>query len=941
MTQRRTKNAVVVLAGLAFAALGIYNIALKATFAPMDDGVFWTASPQGLVASRVAPGGPAARIGVRAGDVLLAVDGEEVLSPDQLEATLAARRPGERLEYALLRQDERRALSLAVQPARQGNVSAFYYLSLAGFFSLVVGTVVMLRRPAERTSLHFYAVCVLFFLMYSISYTGKLSSGDWVLFWADHLATLFLPVVYLHFCLAFPERRLHARRLWIVPALYMPALVVTGASVAGQALLARGEDPATLWGIVETIDRLKPLYFGVLFALAFAVLLRSHRRARSVVARRQVKWLVWGTAAGVFPFLAFYALPFALGREPGLAMQLVGYGPLALIPLSLAYAVVKHRLMDVELMFRRGLGYVLAVAVIVGLALLTVGVTDVLWEEPHATLVALLSALVVVLLFTPVKERIMEALERLSYKERYSSRKALVTLAEDLNADLDLERTSERLLEGIGAALGLREMALFLPGEDGQFGPYRARGVPKDAPERPRLSAPGLVERLCAGQPVEVEAAGSESGELAAYGLAWLFPCRVKSELIAVLGVGRKDGLEPLDSEEVYVLKAVAAQAASAILNGRLYRSLTEKAEELRELKEYNESILESLDSGIVVLDLEGRIVRWNRAMEALDGRRRLAVLGRTLDAVFPSAFLEALRGSLVVGDREEIAHIYKLHLPSSDGRSLMVNVAIAPFQNSPGDRVGTILILDDVTARVRLEEQLQHAEKMASVGLLAAGVAHEVNTPLAGISSYAQLLRGQMEETDPRQQVLEKIEKQSFRAAKIINGLLNFSRSSGTEFDRVDVNKVLFDVLSLVEHQLEGSRIRVRRELAESLPPVRGNENRIQQVFFNLILNARDAMPSGGWLTLATSCSDDTVVVEVRDTGHGIRREHIRRIYDPFFTTKSIGQGTGLGLSVSYGIVQEHGGAIFVESAPGQGTTFQVALPALVAVQTKPAEVR
>ncbi len=941
MIQRRTKNALVVLAGLALATLGLYNIVLKATFAPMDDGIFWTASAQGLVASRVAPGGPGARAGVRAGDVLLAVDGEEVLSPERLDATLAARRPGERLEYALLRQNDRRALSLPVQPLRQGNVSAFYYLSLAGFFSLVVGTVVMLRRPADRTSLHFYAVCVLFFLMYSISYTGKLSPGDWVLFWADHLATLFLPVVYLHFCLTFPERRLHARRLWIVPALYMPALVVTGASVMGLSLLARGEEPATLWGIVETIGRLKPLYFGVLFALAFAVLLRSYRRARSIVARRQVKWLVWGTAAGVFPFLAFYALPFALGREPGLPMQLVGYGPLALIPLSLAYAVVKHRLMDVELMFRRGLGYVLAVAVIIGLALLTVGVTDVLWEEPHATLVALLSALVVVLLFTPVKERIREALERLSYKERYSSRKALVTLAEDLNADLDLERTSERLLEGIGAALGLREMALFLPGEDGHFGPYRARGVPKDAPVRPRLAAPGLVDRLSAGQPVEVDAAGSESGELAAYGLAWLFPCRVKSELIAVLGVGRKDGLEPLDSEEVYVLKAVAAQAASAILNGRLYRSLTEKAEELRELKEYNESILESLDSGIVVLDLEGRIVRWNRAMEALDGRRRLAVLGRTLDAVFPSAFLEALRGSLVVGDHEEIAHIYKLHLPSSDGRSLMVNVAIAPFQNSPGERVGTILILDDVTARVRLEEQLQHAEKMASVGLLAAGVAHEVNTPLAGISSYAQLLRGQMEEQDPRQQVLEKIEKQSFRAAKIINGLLNFSRSSGTEFDRVDVNKVLLDVLSLVEHQLEGSRIRVRRELAESLPPVRGNENRIQQVFFNLVLNARDAMPSGGWLTLATSCSDDTVVVEVKDTGHGIRREHIRRIYDPFFTTKGIGQGTGLGLSVSYGIVQEHGGAIFVESAPGQGTTFQVALPALVVAQAAPAEAR
>jgi two-component system, NtrC family, sensor kinase len=430
---------------------------------------------------------------------------------------------------------------------------------------------------------------------------------------------------------------------------------------------------------------------------------------------------------------------------------------------------------------------------------------------------------------------------------------------------------------------------------------------------------------------VDVDSLPAEHPELAASGLAWLFPCRVKGEVIAVLGVGRRDGLDPLNSEEVDTLKTLAAQAATAIMNGRLFRSLTEKAEELRGLKEYNENILESLDSGIVVLDLEGRVVRWNRAMEGLDGRPRTETLGRALDAVFPAPFLEALRGSLVLGDDEEIAHIYKLHFPAAQGRSLMVNVSVAPFQAAPGERHGTILIIDDMTARVRLEEQLQHAEKMASVGLLAAGVAHEVNTPLAGISSYTQLLRGQLDEADPRQQVLEKIEKQSFRAAKIINGLLNFSRSSGTEFERVDVNKVLADVLSLVEHQLEGSRIRVRRELAPRLPPVRGNENRIQQVFFNLVLNARDAMPSGGWLTLRTRAEADTVTVEVSDTGHGIRREHIRRIYDPFFTTKGIGKGTGLGLSVSYGIVQEHGGAIFVESAPGQGTTFQVALPALV----------
>ena len=933
MRSRRFKNAVVVAVGLALAGLGVANLVLKASFTLMDDGAFWRETAQGLVATRIAPGGPADAAGVRVGDVLVAVDGEEALRPSRLESLLAERRTGERTSYTLLRESERRVLEVVVRPLARGNVSAFYYLSLAGFFCLVVGTVVLLRRPADRAALHFYAVCGLFFLAYSTSYTGSLTRFDWLLFWIDSLAVLFLPAVFLHFCLAFPERRPRTSRTWLVPALYLPALVVTGAGAMSHALAASGEEQGALWAIVEAIDRAEPLYFAAYFTLAVAVLVDSYRRTRGLVPRRQVKWLLWGTAAGTFPFLAFYALPWALGRQPGLALELAGYGPLALIPLSLAYAVVKHRLMDVELLFRRALGYVLAVAVIVGLALLTVGVTDVLWEEPHTTLIALLSAVVVVLAFSPVKTRIQEALDRLFYKERSSWRKALVRLSEDLNADLDLERTSERLLEGIGAALGLREMALLLPDAGGDLVPFRSHGVPRTGEGRPRIGkGTPLLEWLSAGQAVDIDQSPVDTPQLVASGLAWLFPCRVKGEVIAVLGVGRKDGLDPLNSEEVDTLKTLAAQAATAIMNGRLYRSLAEKADELRGLKDYNENILESLDSGIVVLDLEGRVVRWNRAMEGLYGRARAEVLGQTLDSVFPEAFLEALRGSLVLGDHDEISHVYKLHLPAADGRSQMVNLSVAPFQAAPGERCGTILILDDVTARVRLEEQLQHTEKMASVGLLAAGVAHEVNTPLAGISSYTQLLRGQLDEQDPRQQVLEKIEKQSFRAAKIINGLLNFSRSSGTEFDRVDVNKVLADVLALVEHQLDGSRIRVRRELAERLPAVRGNENRIQQVFFNLILNARDAMPSGGWLTLRTRADDDeTVVVEVGDTGHGIRREHIRRIYDPFFTTKGIGKGTGLGLSVSYGIVQEHGGAIFVESDPGHGTTFQVALPAHV----------
>jgi two-component system, NtrC family, sensor kinase len=216
----------------------------------------------------------------------------------------------------------------------------------------------------------------------------------------------------------------------------------------------------------------------------------------------------------------------------------------------------------------------------------------------------------------------------------------------------------------------------------------------------------------------------------------------------------------------------------------------------------------------------------------------------------------------------------------------------------------------------------------MAAIGLLAAGVAHEVNTPLTGISSFTQLLLERSDANDPRTELLEKIERQTFRAAKIINSLLNLARPSGNDAAPVDLNGIVGDVLSLLEHQFKLGHVQVRRELASPAVVVRGVEYKLQQVFLNLFLNARDAMPKGGWLTVSTAFNGSEAIVEVADTGTGIPSEHLARIYDPFFTTKPEGRGTGLGLSVSYGIVQEHGGTLSCESHPGQGTRFRLTLP-------------
>jgi two-component system NtrC family sensor kinase len=351
-----------------------------------------------------------------------------------------------------------------------------------------------------------------------------------------------------------------------------------------------------------------------------------------------------------------------------------------------------------------------------------------------------------------------------------------------------------------------------------------------------------------------------------------------------------------------------------ALENARLYRSLEQKATEYQSLKDFSENIIESINVGVVVEDVDGGIVGWNRALETLTGRSRWETLGRRTAEIIPAEFLQRLLDN---------RHLYK-----QPWNGLTVNFSATSLVDKAGATRGTLIIIDNITDRIRLEDQLVQTEKLTSIGLLAAGVAHEVNTPLAVISSYSQMLRKDISPEDSRHKILEKITKQTFRASEIVNSLLNFSRTSATEFAEVDIHQVINETLSLLEHQFKTARVRVDRELKADCPMTFGNAGKLQQVFLNLFVNAKDAMPEGGELRILTEESDSKIEILVQDTGIGISRENVKKIYDPFFTTKAAGKGTGLGLSVSYGIIQEHSGSISVESRPGVGTSFKLELP-------------
>jgi PAS domain S-box-containing protein len=940
-----TKPALPIVVVSVLLCLGVANIAARVQWHEVEDGVWWTATPEGVAVSDIAEGTAAASSGLQRGDLLLAIDDRPVQRVQDVLDALHGANGDATLRYTVLRLGTREVFDVRVAPIPNGAGSLYYVLAAVGIFTLLVGGAVRLRRPRDPATLHFFWLSVAFFGLFTFSFSGRLDRLDWIFFWADEVSILALPPMFLHFTLVFPERP----RRWtggtrgraLAAMLYVPAVAL---GIARIVAVTRGDSNGPLFAwLTDTLDRFEFFYLAACLIGGLIGLMRAVSQVRTITGRRQLRWSVWGTAFGAGPFAVFYALPYAIGATPSVPMELSAI-PLGLIPLAYASAIVRYRLMDIEVIVKRTLVYTAALSAIVAMYVVLLQLVERTFVRGanNPWVLALLATLVAVLLAPPVKDFVQNMLDRAFYRDRYDYRRALVGFARDLNSDLDLHRLAERLVSRVVETLLVDRMALMVEDEVApHFGSVRSSGFGDGFP--PALAQrSGIGSRLLGGyvvaldDPMAVSRFAVEEIEFwRDAGLYYFVPCVAKEGTIAVLALGRKDTGEPLNSEDMALLSAVAGQIATALENARLYRQLHTKALELDRLRAFNENILESLDDGLLVLGLDDRIVRWNHALEQLYGVSREDATGRAFDDVFDPVFVEAIRTAR--RDAPAGATLSRMPLAgrhAGEGRQLIVNAAVIPLRAvdpAGTTTVGSIVILEDVTARVQLEEQLQISEKMASIGLLAAGVAHEVNTPLTGISSFTQMLLEGADPQDPKTRLLEKIERQTFRAAKIVNGLLNLSRpaqAAVSERAPVNVNVVIGEVLALLEHQFAQHSIKVRRELSDESLTVLGMEHKLQQVFLNLFLNARDAMPKGGWLSVTTRQDDGRVVAEVSDTGSGIPNEYLSRIYDPFFTTKTLGQGTGLGLSITYGIVREHEGSIDCESGIGQGTRFILSFP-------------
>jgi two-component system NtrC family sensor kinase len=921
---------VLALATLAAVIYAWINFRQREIFEIPDDGVAWLDTTTGAKAWNVTPNSPAARAGVRPEDILIAIDDSAVHNQVQVTKRLFRAGLWTQVRYKLVRDGREFETRLITVPAEKP-ASIENYERVVGLLYLFIGLFIFIRRWNAPRAIHFYVFCLVSFVLFAFHYTGKLDAFDYEIYWAKIASLMLAPALLFHFALVFPERAEGTAKSFLKLALVYgpPSLLIL--FHVGVALNALGFVP---WlGSRILLDKIEYSYLAIYFLAAALTFYKSFREAPSGVLRQQLKWLTFGTLAGTLPFGLMYVIPFVLDAVPPTWTKFSALS-LVLIPLCFGYAIIRYRLMDVDIIFKRGLAYTAATAAIASIYFALIAlIAEISHAQTTGPVGGMIAIVIAAFLFQPFREWIQARLDRFFYRDRLDYRRTLIEFGRTLTNEVRFDPMLGSVMDRISQTLLVDRLAIFMedPLQPGQMRLARSMGVrlsePMDLtflePARPEFARGALFfESPRAARDVS----DSVRQTLEQLDLNYFVPCRIRERTVAVLGLGKTVDGDFLSSDDVELVQTIAGYVAVALDNAQLYNSLEQKALEIARLKDFSENIVESLNVGVLAVDLGGIVESWNTRMEQLFNVPRNEAVGHQLRALLPEELASEIAARR---DEEQITGIYKQRL-HHQGKVLTMNVSITPLVSKSGDRIGRLLLFDDVTQRERMEEQMSQTEKLTSLGLLAAGVAHEVNTPLAVISNYIQMLAKQMPEGDPRQGIIEKIVKQTFRASEIVNNLLNFSRTSATELADLDVNRVVEETLSLVAHPLKTSQIQVVKQLGPTLPAVRGSANKLQQVFLNLFLNARDAMPGGGMLEVRTTAHNGSVEVEVVDTGAGIPREHIHRIFDPFFTTKASGRGTGLGLSVSYGIIKEHAGKIDVRSTPGKGTSFHVEFPAV-----------
>ncbi len=870
----------------ALAAVGLSVAVVSAVhtvrgFFRLDFPVTWVEA--GIRVDAAPPGSSGAAAGLAAGDLVVRIDGRALTEVERPLRRLAVGR--HRIE--VVRRDGSRLETVLAPPPHVDPVWISRTLVALAGFACALFTLARNPKPEAPTF-------------------ALLATAALVLAAVPHRTAAALPALgFLHHAAGGSVGYLLLRFFWQFPGRRPPRPLVDVAA-AGLALLA-GTSAVAPWG-----SSLWPHLAVLLRAIFVAALvagaaLQAHRWRRSVrvaAVRRQIEWASLGMVVGLTPYVALVLLPRLLGI-PVAAYSWLAVLPVVAVPLGFTAALFEHRLWDLEPITRDALTATLMV-VTAGLAF---AVLDHALPAGGAlsgsirSLLAFVTGVALVALLIPARRQVGAILDRWLYHGRPAPRWLLTHSARDLARSTQPSEIVHSLVRALREGLEVEPISAYLHDGRGRFRVVEgAAGVPGRLPESV-LDAPYPASEEAALLHTEHELR---------------VPLERGGTVHGLLYVGRRRGIFPLGREAREVVEAFAAQAALGLESARLLAGLRRQAEEYRILHANTQRIIESSAAGILVCDTTGRILSTNaRAAELLDTPSR-DLGGRPLSSLveLPQAWRERL---------PERATGVEARTLADPPRFVLVTVSALELES--GQFGGRVVVLQDVTELRHLEERLREERRLAALGRLASGLAHEINTPLTGIASYAQMLAGLTPDDDPRADLVRKIERQSFRVSRIVANLLQLARGTGGRREVVDAAAAARAAALEVAETLEASG-RVRVEAPTRPVRVSAFPGALELVVGNLVRNALEASGPDGQVSVWVGARDGQTVVEVTDTGPGIPEELREKVFEPFFTTRSERGGTGLGLAISRDIIRQLGGEIELESPPEGGTVVRFRLP-------------
>lgn len=745
-----------------------------------------------------------------------------------------------------------------------------------------------------------------------------------------------IPAAFFRFTQAYPTSS-----SWPPPALLYVAFLI-GAALAFLSLttsLVVYDVSMTPLGITRKSGALYPVfafYFLACWIAALALFIVKWRRARGL-ARAQLQYLGIGlvissggaiTTNLVVPLLTGHSWYSWLGP----------YFVLVLIAL-VAHAIIRHRLMNTRLIIRQGVTYLLAVAISAGVFVALVDLASVLSalgppDLPLWTEVSL--ALIIALLFQPLKSWIQVSLDRYLYRQPYDYQRTIREASRTIGTLLDLQSLLNYICEIIGRTIRPEMVSVYI--QDPETGCYRRMAIQRFI-EANEASEPEAVPH---GAPLPAFLAREKTHllsddlkrvtpdpetkavlvQLSMLRGEFVQPILVERQLTGFLVIGPKLSGDPYFAEDIDVLTTLVSQAAIAIKNAQLYRQVVL-------VNDYIENILATMESGVVVVAADGTASLFNSAAERMT---RIAAKDIKGGSVKDLPLSLAIPLETTLKDGQSRLHMETI-IQDDDGHLIPVICSTSALKDRSGTILGAVAVFSDLTKLKELEGEKRRAERLASIGVLASGIAHEIKNPLVAIKTFAELLPDRFTEEEFRSEFSNVVIREIGRIDDLVARLRGLATPPTQPLTPLDIRGPIEETLALLRGQLEQAQVAIKSVYEGELPLIAGDPAQLKQLFLNLFLNALEAMESGGELSIhlvsREADGNQTLVVEISDTGTGIPEALLDNIFDPLITTKP--RGSGLGLPICRGITNAHQATIRAQNNPNaRGTSIVIEFPAV-----------